>query len=109
MSPNDVLQRHTSILAANVAKIVSAQSSESLKTLDLAATFEEHKKLIDSLSNGYIPKALKLLVAISPLLSPQDYETLGPLLWEHCLLDNEDASLTASVCMIFFGCMFSAT
>lgn len=85
-----------------MAKIVSAQSSDNSKTLDLAATFVEHRKLIDSLSDGYIPKALKLLVAISPLVSAEDYETLGPLLWEHCLLDNEDASLTASVCTISF-------
>jgi hypothetical protein len=105
--PNETFQRHTSILAANVAKIVSAQSSDSLKTLDLAATFVEHKKLIDSLSNGYLPKALKLLVAVSPLVSSEDYETLGPLLWEHCLLDNEDTSLTASVCLVSLPCMLT--
>ena len=65
--------------------------------LDLAATFVRHRKLIDSLSKGYVAKSLKLFVAMSSLISSEDSVKLAPLLWQDCLLDNVDSSLTASV------------
>jgi hypothetical protein len=68
-----------------------------MKVLDLAATFVEHRKLIDSLSKGYIPRAMKLFVTLSILISTEDYRRLGTTLWQHCLLDNVDTPATASV------------
>jgi len=85
------------MLAASVWKVASAESSDNLKPLDLVATFAEHRKLIDSLSKGYLSKAMKLFVALSALISAEDYQRLGHILWQHCLLDNIDASSTASV------------
>lgn len=85
------------MLAAAGSKTVSVGQSESGKPLDLTATFADHKKLIASLSKGYVSKALKLFVTMSTLIDEDEYNLLGPLLWEHCLLDNKDSSSTASV------------
>lgn len=71
------------------------------KPLNLGATFAEHKKFIASLSKGYVSKALKLFVTMSTLIDEDEYNILGPLLWEHCLLDNVDASSTASVSVLY--------
>lgn len=72
--------------------------------LDLAATFVEHRKLIDSLSKGYPSKSMKLFVAVSILIATEDYQGLGPILWQHCLLDNVDLSSTASACFLLMQC-----
>jgi len=83
--------------------VVSSMKDDSRKSiavngpLDLAATFVEHRKLIDSLSKGYISRIMKLFVAVSPLISVEDYRRLGPTLWQHCLLDNTDTSSNPSV------------
>lgn len=68
-----------------------------VKRLDLSSTFVEHQKLIESLSKGYVPKAMKLFVSLSALITPDDCQRLGPLLWEYCLEPNVGSSSTASV------------
>lgn len=96
------------MLAATASKAASNLGSG--KTFDLAATFAENEKLLKSLSKGYTPKAMKLFVALSALIVEEDYHTLGPLLWQHCLLDNIDASSTASVsCSISSPAMLGLT
>ncbi|KAF8965019.1 hypothetical protein BDZ97DRAFT_1813196 [Flammula alnicola] len=97
-------KRHTSMLAATIDKSVPADQSAAGKDLDLAATFVEHRKLIDSLSKGYPHKAMKLFVAVSTIIPTEDYKNLGPLLWQHCLLDNVDSSSTASACFLLMQC-----
>ena len=57
------------MLAANVTKTVLAEQAGAGEPLDLAATFVEHRKLIDSLSKGYPSKSLKLFVAMPMLIS----------------------------------------
>lgn len=59
--------------------------------------------LVDSLSKGFVPRALKLLVAVSALLSPDDYRRIGPLLWEHSLSGIDSSTLTSvSPCSLLF-------
>jgi len=82
------------MLTANVMRV---NLDEVDKQLDLAATFVQHRKLIDSLSKGYIPRTMKLFVVLSTLISEEDYRRLGPILWRHCLLDNAGTSSTTSV------------
>ena len=72
-------------------------NSDEVKLLDLPSTFVEHRELIESLSKGYVLKALKLFVSLSAIVTPDDYQHLGPLLWEYCLEPNAGSSLTASV------------
>lgn len=72
-------------------------NNEEVNLLDLPSTFVEHQELIESLSKGYIPKALKLFVSLSAIITPDDYKHLGPLLWEHCLDLNVGSSSTTSV------------
>lgn len=61
------------MLAASVTKIVSNQSTNFVKPLDLAAAFVEHRHLIDSLSKGYPSKALKLFVAVLTLIRVEGF------------------------------------
>ena len=91
------MKRHTSTLVVSSMKAESRKSIAVNGPLDLAATFVEHRKLIDSLSKGYISRTMKLFVAVSPLISAEDYRRLGPTLWQHCLLDNADTSSNPSV------------
>lgn len=64
---------------------------------DLASSFAQHKVLIDSLSKGFASRAMKLFVTMSSLLADENYRRLGPLIWEHGLVDHIDTSATASV------------
>jgi len=92
------------MLAAGVSKTILAEQAGAGKPLDIAATFVEHRRLIDSLSKGYPPKSMKLFVAVSTLIANEDYQILGPILWQHCMLDNVDSSLTASACFLLMQC-----
>ncbi|KAF8183119.1 hypothetical protein BJ912DRAFT_1144895 [Pholiota molesta] len=97
-------KRRMSIVAANVPKQTPSDASDNGQELDLAATYIQHRKFIDSLSKGYLSKALKLFVAISNLISEEDCRTLGPQLWQHCLFDNVDSSSTAAACFMLMQC-----
>jgi hypothetical protein len=78
-------------------------NSDEVKPLDLPSTFVEHRKLIESLSKGYAPKAMKLFVSLSAIIPQEDYQVLGPLLWEYCLESNVGSSATASVSPFSFS------
>ncbi|PPQ66012.1 hypothetical protein CVT24_011956 [Panaeolus cyanescens] len=107
-------KRHTSMLAAGLIKPPPSSVTEStsattdskgdVKYLDLAASFGESTKLLESLSKGYISKALKLFVTVSTLITQEHCLSLGPVLWQHCLFDNVDASTTASACFLLMQC-----
>lgn len=71
-------------------------SSPNGKGADLSAAFAEKAELLESYSKGFIPKVLKLLVALSALLTPADYRRMGPLIWEQHL-DGSDPKITSSV------------
>lgn len=86
------------MLAKIILKAGSEKTDDNDKILDLAATFVEHRKLINSLSKGYIPRVMKLFVTLSVLISTDDYRRLGTILWQQCFLDNDHtSSATASV------------
>ena len=77
-----------------------ATSSTSPEFLDLSALIEERRPLIEGLLKGFPSKALKLFVAVSPLLGESDYKRIAPILWESSLIGDVDAASTASVCQI---------
>ena len=58
--------------------------------------FDNKSVLLSSLTKGFLAKAMKLLVTMSTLLMPSDYQRLGPHLWEQAL-STSDSSSTASV------------
>ena len=94
------LQRHTSILAAGVTRDRQARGNYPTSR----PPFVEHRKLIDSLSKGYPSKSMKFFVAMSALIAKDDYRILGPILWQHCLLNNADSSLTTSAYFLLMQC-----
>ena len=77
--------------------ILADTDGKEVKPLDLPSTFVEHQELIESLSKGYVPKAMKLFVSLSAMITPDDYQHLGPLLWEYCLEPNVGSLSTESV------------
>ncbi|KAJ2914446.1 hypothetical protein MD484_g5972, partial [Candolleomyces efflorescens] len=72
--------------------------------LDLSALLEQRKPLLDGLLKGFPSKALKLFVAISPMLSEEDYRRITPVLWESGLRANLDAGVTGSACFLLMQC-----
>lgn len=91
-------------LSPSLGTLSSTNSVE--KGLDLSTRFTEHKTLIDSLSKGFPSKAMKLLVAMSSLITVEDYRRLGPVLWVQGF-DESDYTSTASVSLAsYFLCPF---
>lgn len=72
------------------------EKSAKQNSADISAILAEKAQLIESLSKGFIARAMKVLVAMSSLLTVDDYRYLAPLLWEH-ELNGDDTSLTTSV------------
>lgn len=68
-----------------------------VKCLDLSSTFVERQKLIESLSDGYVSTTMKLFVSLSAIITVDDYQHLGPLIWEYCLEPNAGSLSAASV------------
>lgn len=62
----------------------------------VASVLAEKSQFLASLSKGFTPKAIKLLVAVSSLLTVEDHNRLGPHLWYRGLM-NSDSSMTAAV------------
>ncbi|TFK72480.1 hypothetical protein BDN72DRAFT_957330 [Pluteus cervinus] len=69
----------------------------------VAGILEERSQLLKSLSKGFIPKAIKLLIAASSLLTTDDYKVLAPQLWYRGLTDI-DISVVAPVCFLLMQC-----
>ncbi|KAG6915507.1 hypothetical protein DXG01_011132 [Tephrocybe rancida] len=96
-------RRSTMLLSQSLQKSHSADDATSLGSTDLVALFVQKETLIKSISKGFAGKAMKLLVAMSTLLTVSEYRRLGPFLWS--LLQNDgDASLTAAVCFLIMQC-----
>jgi hypothetical protein len=55
------------------------------RNADIIKSFEKQKEFLSSLSIGFVPIILKLLVALSGILSQNDYRHIGPALWRKCL------------------------
>jgi hypothetical protein len=55
-----------------------------------------------SLRSGFIPKVLNLLVALSGMLSQDDYRRIGLLLWRQCLDSRKPQALApVSVTLVY--------
>ncbi|KAJ7118682.1 hypothetical protein C8R43DRAFT_1035902 [Mycena crocata] len=69
----------------------------------ISSVFAEKEQLVRSLSKGFTPKALKLLVTMSTLLTVEDFVRIGPLVWEHHL-GNIDPSAVSAACFLVMQC-----
>ncbi|KAK7044859.1 RRM domain-containing protein [Favolaschia claudopus] len=69
----------------------------------ISSAFAEKEQLVLSLGKGFEPKALKLLVTMSTLLSADDLLRIGPLVWEHHLT-HTDASSVSAACFLVMQC-----
>ncbi|EAU89667.2 hypothetical protein CC1G_02556 [Coprinopsis cinerea okayama7 len=100
--------RRSTILLATT-QYERARSETDPKILDIGALFEERRGLIDGLLKGFASKAMKLFVAVSPLLMEDDYVELGSILWERCLDTTVDSPSTGPACFLLMQCAERAT
>ncbi|KAF9052238.1 hypothetical protein BDZ89DRAFT_1032376 [Hymenopellis radicata] len=54
-----------------------------------------HTKLLEAIEKGYIARAMKLLVTVSLALTTDDYQQIGPIVWERYLNDAENSVLAS--------------
>ncbi|ESK89667.1 unc-80-like protein [Moniliophthora roreri MCA 2997] len=69
----------------------------------IAASFAEKADLLNGLAKGYARRALKLMVAMSGVISLEDYTRIGGLLWNHHM-DESDPSVLTSTCFLIMQC-----
>ncbi|RDB29723.1 hypothetical protein Hypma_014167 [Hypsizygus marmoreus] len=98
-------RRSTMLLSKSVEKMhhASKEDGANEKGADLAALFVAKQTLLLSLSKGFVAKVMKLLVAMSTLLTSNDYRRLSPHLWDQIDSDG-DSSLTSAVCFLIMQC-----
>ncbi|KAG7448488.1 uncharacterized protein BT62DRAFT_929572 [Guyanagaster necrorhizus] len=70
---------------------------------EIFSVLSQRSKLIKSLSKGYISRAMKLLVTMSLLLTPENMRRIGPIVWQH-YLDETETSVLASACYLIMQC-----
>ncbi|KAJ6614617.1 hypothetical protein B0H10DRAFT_2165084 [Mycena sp. CBHHK59/15] len=97
-------QRHRStlIMSAALDGGFNVHPSKDAKA-GISAVFAEKIQLVTSLSKGFTPKALKLLVTMSTLLTVDDLLRIGPLVWEHHLAGS-DPSVVSAACFLIMQC-----
>lgn len=81
------------LLVPQLGTGLAAESANESRTniSDLFAS----RELVRSLTKGFVPKALKLFVAVSALLTNEQHRDIGPLLWHHHLQDVDPSVMTA--------------
>ncbi|KAJ6557945.1 hypothetical protein B0H19DRAFT_1149145 [Mycena capillaripes] len=95
-------QRGTLIMSAAYDGAFNPNPSNEPKT-GIASVFAEKEQLVLSLGKGFLPKALKLLVTMSTLLTVDDLFRIGPLVWEHHLGMTDPGAVSAA-CFLIMQC-----
>lgn len=88
-----VLQRRSTMLFSPNARMSFPASAKNEGAV--LALFADRIKLVSQLSGSRESPALQLLVALSALLSAEDYATLGPVLWKSFLTEDYGHSLAS--------------
>lgn len=94
------LQRRTTMLFSPRADLNFENLMATDKGASVALLLQERNVLLESLSKKFLTRVIRLLIATSSLLSPEDHKSLAPQLWYYGLL-SADASVAASVCFLF--------
>jgi hypothetical protein len=89
-----IQQRGTLIMSAAYDGAFNPNPSNEAKT-GISSVFAEKEQLVLSLGKGFTPKALKLLVTMSTLLTVDDLLRIGPLVWEHHLGSIDPSAASA--------------
>ena len=63
------------------------------RSTNIIESFAQKIEFLLSLRRGFVPKILNLLVALSAMLSQDDYRRIGPLLWRQCLNSRRPQAL----------------
>ncbi|KAF9467893.1 hypothetical protein BDZ94DRAFT_914598 [Collybia nuda] len=96
-------RRSTMLLSKNLERSHHQVEASAEGTTDLGSMFTNRTTLVISLSKGFVAKAMKLLVTVSALLTPNDYRRLGPYLWAELVSDG-DNSFTSSASFLIMQC-----
>jgi hypothetical protein len=95
----DIAQRKSMTLDASLMS--PSKSTDPTWNKRSTAAFEEALKpardVIHDVTRGYLPVALKLLVALSAIISTDEYRRLGAALWDHGF-KHEERGVSPEVC-----------
>ncbi|KAJ7196554.1 hypothetical protein GGX14DRAFT_473423 [Mycena pura] len=95
-------KRGTVIMSAAYDGAFNLNSANDTKG-GISSVFAEKEQLVLSLAKGFRHKALKLLVAMSTLLTVDDFLRIGPLVWEHHL-GGIDPSVVSAASFLVMQC-----
>ncbi|KAJ7185784.1 hypothetical protein C8R46DRAFT_937409 [Mycena filopes] len=97
-------QRHRNTMAMSAAYDGAFNPNPSTEPrAGISEVFAEKEQLVRSLGKGFTPKALKLLVTMSAMLSTDDFLRIGPLVWEHHLAGTDPSGISAA-CFLVMQC-----
>ncbi|KAJ7032008.1 hypothetical protein C8F04DRAFT_670996 [Mycena alexandri] len=94
--------RNTMVMSAAYDGAFNPNPSTEAKA-GIASVFAGKEQLVLSLGKGFTPKALKLLVTMSAMLSVDDVLRIGPLVWEHHLAGTDPSAISAA-CFLVMQC-----
>ncbi|KAG7095353.1 hypothetical protein E1B28_006112 [Marasmius oreades] len=69
----------------------------------ISSAFDEKSDLLKGIGKGFAKRALKLMVALSTMITVEDSARIGTLLWEHHIEEN-DPSVLSSACFLMNIC-----
>ncbi|KAJ6582913.1 hypothetical protein DFH09DRAFT_278368 [Mycena vulgaris] len=94
--------RGTLVMSAAYDGAFNTNTSNDVKA-GISSVFAEKEQLVMSLGKGFTPKALKLFVTMSTMLTVEDLLRIGPLVWEHHLAGTDPSAVSAA-CFLVMQC-----
>lgn len=83
------------ILSPPIEGSISSSAPVEQQGGGLSSAFEEKSDLLKGIDKGFARRALKLMVALSTVISVEDYSKIGTLLWEHHMEESDPSELSS--------------
>jgi hypothetical protein len=101
-------KRNGPLTPTGLADVISTTAGSLSTDLPSPLTFPSREPQLRGFSKGLITNSLRLLVAVSGLLSPEDHESLCGFLWQSCLT-QAPYEIQTSVSLYFVGFVLSVS
>ncbi|KAH9960690.1 hypothetical protein BC827DRAFT_1268087 [Russula dissimulans] len=100
-------KRNGPLTPTGLADVISTTAGSLSTDLPSPLTFPSREPQLRGFSKGLITNSLRLLVAVSGLLSPEDHESLCGFLWQSCLT-QAPYEIQTSATFLFMQCAENA-
>ncbi|KAF9062414.1 hypothetical protein BDP27DRAFT_1368816, partial [Rhodocollybia butyracea] len=94
--------RSTAVFSLTPTRNTFTEGAED-KGIGMAAIFSQRTPILDAMARGFEARALKLLVAMSGLIRPEESKRIGNVLWKKHLEDN-DPKILSAICFLVMQC-----